>query len=85
MKKNKIHASSQVRTNFGSDHAPVNFQAFLPKEPMGNSIPELNPPLAVLHAAHKGMHPVIFTVLAALHDMLNNQDTVTHLSQGKLR
>ena len=28
----------------------------------------LNPNLAALHSAHKGMHPVIFTVLAALHE-----------------
>jgi hypothetical protein len=28
----------------------------------------LNPKLTALHSAHKGMHPVIFTVLAALHE-----------------
>ena len=55
--------------------------ATVTKKQMKNSIPELNPALEVLHAAHKGMHPVLFTVLAALHEVLNSQGTVAGLGK----
>ena len=54
----------------GHENATVNFDAFLPEENGGIDLPELTPELAALHAAHIGMHPVLFTVIAALHEIL---------------
>jgi hypothetical protein len=54
----------------GHENATVYFDAFLPEENGGTALPELTPELAALHAAHKGMHPVLFTVIAALHEIL---------------
>ncbi len=84
MKKNNFQSSSDGFANFdiGNEGLPLN--AVLPKKIKKDSPLELNQKLTSLHAVHKGMHPVIFTVLAALHDMLNNQDTITNLSQGNL-
>ena len=83
MKNEKTHTSSKVLTNFYSDITHVSFNAFLPEGKLENSLPELNPKFAALHSAHKGMHPVLFTVLAALHETFNNHDTITNNSQGK--
>jgi hypothetical protein len=77
----KIHASSRAHTNFNSDNPPVIFKAFPPKEQMGNAKPDLHPPLAGLHAAHKGMHPVLFTVLAAFREIVHKQGTIVELGK----
>jgi hypothetical protein len=85
MKRNKSQPLSDVLAHFDGGNESLKFNTDLQEEIKRDSPRKLNQKLTSLHAAHKGMHPVIFTVLAALHDMLNNQDTITHLSQGKLR
>jgi hypothetical protein len=84
MKKNKFQPSSDAFAHFDNGNESLIFNAVLPGEKKKDSPRKLNEKLTSLHAAHKGMHPVIFTVLAAFHDMLNNQDTITHFSQGNV-
>ena len=81
MKNKKNSASSRIRTNLDRENAPVLFKASLSKGKMEKSILQLNPPLAALHAAHQGMHPVLFTVLAALHEVLHNQGSVAGMEK----
>jgi hypothetical protein len=85
MKKNKPQPSSDVFAHIDIGNKGLSFNAVLSEEKKRDSPLELNQKLTALHAAHKGMHPVLFTLLAALHDVLNNQDTITNLSQGKLQ
>jgi hypothetical protein len=82
MKKNKFQHSSDVFAHFDIGNEGLSFNAVLPEEKKIDSPLELNQKLTALHAAHKDMHPVLFTVLAALHEAFNNQNTITNPSQG---
>jgi hypothetical protein len=69
MKNEKLRSVSEDFVHFDTENEQVRHDAFFSDKKRGISLPELNPQLAALHAAHKGMHPVIFTVLAALHEI----------------
>lgn len=71
MKKNKFQPSSEVFVHFDNGNECIRSDAALPEEKKRDSSLELNQKLSALHAAHKGMHPVIFTVLAALENESN--------------
>jgi hypothetical protein len=85
MKKNNFQPLSDVLAHFDSGNDSLNYTTVFQEKIKRDSPRKLNKKLTSLQAAHKGMHPVILTVLAALHDLLNNQDTIPHLDQGKLR
>jgi hypothetical protein len=81
MKKIKFQPSSDVPANFDIGNEGLRFNALLKKKIKNGPPRDLNHKLTVLHAAHKGLHPVIFTVLAALRDVMHNQEPITHHSQ----
>jgi hypothetical protein len=66
MKKNKSQPSSDVFAHFNIGNKGSSLNTVLPEETKRESPLELNQELTALHAAHKGMHPVLFIVLAAL-------------------
>jgi hypothetical protein len=68
MNKDRMKASSEVYAHFDTVKERLSFDAFLPEVKKEGALLTLNPKLTALHSAHKGMHPVIFTVLAALHE-----------------
>jgi hypothetical protein len=85
MNKDRLKKTSKAYPHFDTIKEHLSFDAFLPEVEKKGALLKLNPKLTALYAAHKGMHPVIFTVLAALHDALNNKDTITNLSVSKIQ
>jgi hypothetical protein len=69
MKKRKFQPSSDVFAHFETENDGSSLNNGHPEGKERDSLHELNQELAALHAAHKGMHPAIFIVLAALHDI----------------
>jgi hypothetical protein len=67
MENGKVHSSRDAFVHVDSEIEQVNHNVFFHEEKVENSLSELNPQLAALNAAHKGMHPVLLTLLAALH------------------
>jgi hypothetical protein len=78
MNKDRLKASSEAYPNFDTVKEHLNFDAFLPEVKKEGALLTLNPKLTALHSVHKGMHPVIFMVLAALHEIFNGNETVTN-------